>query len=455
MKGTFSKRRVLLSGAAIASSIFINTVPLFAQSNATSPVAPVALSIGDAARIAARNSAPAQSAQIRIAEAEARVRQSRASLLPSLDGTASQFTRTVNTASFGFSLPGLNPNGQIIGPFRVLDTRAQVHAALFDFGAFARYRAAGAAVTAITADATVASEKAAAQAAMAYVQALRAEGDLQARSEDSVLAVDLLNVAQAQLDAGTGIALDVTRAQAQLASTRAGLISSRAARDRSLIALDRALNLPAHTPLTLSDSLGKIDSTAAPMDETAATETALRNRPDLKAAQARIAAAKQSVSAIRAERLPTVSLIGDDGVNGLSVHHMLNTYEYGVQVSVPILDGFRRSGRVQEQRGIVKEAQVQAHDIEQQAAADVSTAILDQRAAAQQVEATREQLRFAEQEVSQARERFRAGVAGNADVITALLQLTTARTAVIDAQTNFQTARIALARAQGIVITLP
>ncbi|MEO7103525.1 MAG: TolC family protein [Gemmatimonadaceae bacterium] len=455
MKGTFSKRRALLFCAAIASSIFINTVPLFAQSSATSPVAPGALSIGDAARIAARNSAPAQSAQIRIAEAEARVRQSRASLLPSLDGTASQFTRTVNTASFGFSLPGLNPNGQIIGPFRVLDTRAQVHAALFDFGAFARYRAAGAAVTAITADATVASEKAAAQAAMAYVQALRAEGDLQARSEDSVLAVDLLNVAQAQLDAGTGIALDVTRAQAQLASTRAGLISSRAARDRSLIALDRALNLPAHTPLTLSDSLGKIDSTAAPMDETAATETALRNRPDLKAAQARIAAAKQSVSAIRAERLPTVSLIGDDGVNGLSVHHMLNTYEYGVQVSVPILDGFRRSGRVQEQRGIVKEAQVQAHDIEQQAAADVSTAILDQRAAAQQVEATREQLRFAEQEVSQARERFRAGVAGNADVITALLQLTTARTAVIDAQTNFQTARIALARAQGIVITLP
>ena len=455
MTGTFITRRGLLFGAAIASSIIISNVPLFAQSNATTSGASGKLSIGDAARIAARNSAPAQSAQIRIAEAEARVRQSRASLLPSLDGTASQFTRTLNTASFGFSLPGLNPNGQIIGPFRVLDARAQVRAALFDFGAFARYRAAGAAVTATTADATVASEQAAAQAATAYVQALRAEGDFRARSEDSVLAVDLLNVAQAQLDAGTGIALDVTRAQAQLASTRAVLISSRAARDRSLIALDRALNLPAHTPLTLSDSLGRIDSTATPMDETAATETALRNRPDLKAAEARIAAAQQSVSAIRAERLPTVSLVGDDGINGLSVHHMLNTYEYGVQVSVPILDGFRRSGRVQEQQGIVKEAQIQRHEIEQQAAADVSTAILDQRSAAQQVDATREQLRLAEQEVSQARERFRAGVAGNADVITALLQLTTARTAVIDAQTNFQTARIALARAQGIVTTLP
>ncbi|HEY7898137.1 MAG TPA: TolC family protein [Gemmatimonadaceae bacterium] len=455
MKGKFIKRPVLTLGVALISGISIAAAPLAAQNGSSSTDVPSTLSIGDAARIAARNSAPAQSAQIRIAEAQARARQSRASLLPSLNGSASQFTRTLNTASFGFSLPGLNPNGQIIGPFHVLDARAQMQAPLFDFGAFARYRAAGAAVTAITADATVASEQAGAQAALAYVQALRAEGDFRARSEDSVLAVDLLNVAQAQLDAGTGIALDVTRAEAQLASTRAGLISSRAARDRSLIALDRALNLPAHTPLVLSDSLGRVDSTTTPTDEAAATQLALRSRPDLKAAQARIAAARQSVSAIRAERLPTLSLIGDDGINGLSVHHMLNTYEYGVQVSVPILDGFRRSGRIQEQQGVVKDAQVQQHEIEQQAAADVSTAILDLRAAAQQVAATREQLRLSEQEVSQARERFRAGVAGNADVITALLQLTTARTAVIDAQTNFQTARIALARAQGIVTTLP
>jgi outer membrane protein TolC len=134
---------------------------------------------------------------------------------------------------------------------------------------------------------------------------------------------------------------------------------------------------------------------------------------------------------------------------------MLNTYQYGLEVSVPILDGLRRSGRVQEQRGVVRETQIQRQDLEEDARADVRTAILDVRAAAEQVDATQEQLRLADQEVSQARERFRAGVAGNADVITALLQLTTARTALIDAQTNFQTARIALARAQGNVTTLP
>jgi outer membrane protein TolC len=452
MKGKFITRLVLLLSASITSLVAV--APAGAQDSTTMRL-PATLSIGDAARIAASNSAPAQGARIRVAEAQARVRQSRASLLPSISGSASQYARTVNTASFGFSLPGLNPDGEIIGPYHALDMRARAVAPLFDFGAFARYRAAGAEVTATAADATVASEKAGTAAAMAYVQALRADGDFRARSEDSVLAADLVNVAQAQLDAGTGIALDVTRAQAQLASTRAGLINSRAARDRSLITLVRALNLPARTALVLRDSLGGMDTTAITTDEATATERALQNRPDLRAAQARIAAARQSVSAIRAERLPTISLIGDDGVNGLSVHHMLNTYEYGIEVSVPFFDGFRRSGRIQEQRGTVREAEVQQHEIEQQASADVSTAILDLHSASEQVDATREQLRLADQEVSQARERFRAGVAGNADVITALLQLTTARTAVIDAQTNFQTARIALARSQGVVTTLP
>ncbi|MGI9090654.1 MAG: TolC family protein, partial [Gemmatimonadaceae bacterium] len=166
-------------------------------------------------------------------------------------------------------------------------------------------------------------------------------------------------------------------------------------------------------------------------------------------------AARQTVSSVRAERYPTLSFIGDDGVNGKNYSHLLNTYDYGVQLSVPILDGFRREGRIQEQQGVVREAEIQQNDIEQQAAADVRGALIDLESATEQLGASRERLALAQQEVTQARERFRAGVAGNADVITALLSLTGGRTAVIDAQTNYQAARIALARAQGAVTTLP
>lgn len=445
--------------AAVAAALAAANSPCRAQDTTS---VPTRISLGDAARIAAHNSASSQGARIRVGEARARVTQTRSALFPNLTATGAEFRRTLNSASFGISFPTLpgqpplfNPNGQVIPPFSNIDLRGRLAQPIFDFGAFARIRQARAAVVASSADATVASEQAGSQAALAYVRAIRAEDDVRARAQDSVLAADLVNIAQAQLQAGTGVALDVTRAQSQLAATRAELIASRGARDRARIDLARALNLPARTPLTLADSLGAMDTTGVITDERLATERALRNRPDLLAAEARIAAAQQSVSAIRAERLPSVSLVGDDGVNGLSYRHLLNTYEYGVQLSVPVFDGFQRASRIQEQQGVVREAEVQQRDIEQQAAADVSGAIIDVETAQQQVAATRDRLRLAEQEVAQARERFSAGVAGNADVITALLSLTTARTSLIDAETNYQNARVALSRAQGAVTTLP
>jgi len=75
-------------------------------------------------------------------------------------------------------------------------------------------------------------------------------------------------------------------------------------------------------------------------------------------------------------------------------------------------------------------------------------------AAREQLDAATERLRFAEQEVAQARDRFNAGVAGNADVVNASLALTASRTLVNDAETAYQLARVSLARATGSVTTL-
>jgi outer membrane protein TolC len=80
--------------------------------------------------------------------------------------------------------------------------------------------------------------------------------------------------------------------------------------------------------------------------------------------------------------------------------------------------------------------------------------MLDISSAREQVDAARERQRLAELEVEQARDRFRAGVAGNADVVTASQTLNAARTAVIDALSQYQAARVSLARAEGNVTQL-
>ena len=82
-------------------------------------------------------------------------------------------------------------------------------------------------------------------------------------------------------------------------------------------------------------------------------------------------------------------------------------------------------------------------------------ALIELSASREQIDAARERLSLGEQELAQARERFRAGVAGNADVITAQLNLTQARSQFVDALAAERMARVSLARSQGRVTELP
>ncbi len=429
---------------------------LAAQQTVAHEVPTQPITLADAARIAARQTASVEAARFRVGEAGARVRQRRSELLPSVTGNATESGHTLNSATFGFDFPApagekplLDPAGQIIGPVNTIDLRGQLRLPIYDAAARARVTAAQAAVDASNADVTTASQVAAVNAASAYVRAERADAQLLARSADSTLAADLLRIAQEQLRAGVGVALDVTRAQSQLATVRAQLIAARNERDRSRLDLIRAMNLPIDTRIVLADSLAT-ETPATSLDEQTATANALRNRPDLRAAEEQIRAAERQVQATRAERLPSVNAFGDEGViakNGNG--NYLNTYTWGVQLSVPIFEGFRREGRTEELELVRREAEMRRRDIQEQARVEVRQALLDLASAREQVDAARERLRLTEQELSQARDRFRAGVSGNADVITASLSLNGARTQLNDALASWQLARIGLARSQG------
>ena len=418
--------------------------------------APVSLSLGDAARLAAKQNGTAVAARFRAEQAEARVTQHRADLLPNVSLSALENGRTLNTATFGIDFPTatgqppvFDPNGELQGPVNTLDTRAHFSQSLFDPAAIARVRSARASATASDLDADAAAEQAASNAAVAYVRAARAEAQLGARVADSTLAEDLLRIARDQLTAGVGVGLDVTRAQSQLATIRAQLIAARNDRGRTRLELLRQLGLPLDTRLTLVDSLAGLWFEDSLPSEDQAIAQALRSRPDLRSVDAQLAAIERQLGAVRSERLPSVSAFGDYGAIGKNGGSMIGTYNWGVQLSLPIFDGLRREGRVEEQSALRGEVDVRRRDLREQASVEVRTALLDLASAREAVAAARERVRLAEQEVAQASERFRAGVAGNADVFTASVSLNGARTQVVDALASYQTARISLARSQG------
>jgi outer membrane protein len=443
-----SRRAIALLSAAL----------LAAPAAAQQPV-PTRLSLGEAVALAADRNAAVHAARFRADQADARVRQRRADILPNLSASAVESGRTFNTASLGIDFKGpagqsfFDPRGQVEGPVNTLDVRGRLTQSLFDLGAVERIRAARAAADASDADIEAAAEQAAGNAAVAYLRALRADAAVAARRADSTLASELLSIAEDQLRAGIGIALDVTRARAQAAQIRGQLITAENDRSRAALDLSRVLALPVDASIVLTDSL-----TSLPMDvasnQARDLAQALGARPELRALDAQVASIERTVKSQRMERLPTISAFADDGIFARNGGKYLPTYSWGLQLSLPIFDGFRREARVEEQSALKREYDVRRRDLHQQFGLDLRGAEIDLASAREQLAAARERLTLAEQELVQARDRFRAGVAGNADVVTASLGLNAGRILVIDALSGFHSARIALARAQGSARTL-
>lgn len=432
--------------AAIAA--FVTIVPGLAAQGPT----PLRLGFADAVRRAAGQAPAVTLAGLRADEAGARVRETRSALLPDFSLTAGWLNRTFNSHSLGISFPGFPV---LIGPFNNYDARAHASLTLFDFASYKRVDAAHAQVTAAVSEGSAVTEAAAQGAAAAYLRAVRARSAVAARQADSSIAAELLGLALAQRKAGVSANIDVTRARTQFVSAEGGLIVAQNQYDRAKIDLLRALGLDSATPIELTDTLsGALGAADVPSDRDAAVAQALAGRPDLAAEIARGRAASVARSAISSERLPRLDVAADFGVNGLTPPSAIGTGQVGVQVTVPILDGFRREGRLAEQDAVVRESQVREQDLRQQIAADVDGARLDLASAVAQEAIAAERLQLAQDELSQARERFKAGVAGNIEVIDAQSSLVRARDADIDARFAAAGARVALARAVGVARTL-
>jgi outer membrane protein TolC len=398
--------------------------------------------------MAAQRGPSAVAARERAAQYGARAFQQRADLLPSLTSEAQIDGGTDAT----FMSTGSGSFPITTGSGRTVDTRFRLTQRVLDLPALRRWRASTSDVDAARGTALDAAEAAAEAGASAYLRVLQAQGRLEARIADSALAAELLDIARQQLLAGTAIGLDVTRGESQLASAISQLITTRNDRATARLELHRVLAQPMDAPLTLADSLTAPGLADLEVPEAEAVRIALATRGDVLTVVASAEAARRRTDAYRAERFPTVSVFGSLGSNAEGI---AEDRAYGIQLSVPLFDGFRRKARVAEGQAREREADAQFEDARLRTEVEIRTALLDLTAARERVVAAQVQLRLANQEVAQARERFRAGVAGNADVISASLVLNQARDLVVDALTAYHAGRVVLARARGRTTWLP
>jgi outer membrane protein len=127
------------------------------------------------------------------------------------------------------------------------------------------------------------------------------------------------------------------------------------------------------------------------------------------------------------------------------------TRDVGVQVKVPIFDGFRRDARRAESLSQYRQEQTRTRDVEQQIELDVRLALDSLRSARAQVQTARDGLMLAQNEVAQAQRRYQGGVTNSIEVTDAQTRLDRARDNQIAALYNYNVARIDLATATGTI----
>lgn len=427
------------------SSLIRQNLPGAAKTSA----APAQLSLTDAIQLALQNNLATLTAQEQRSEANGFVQQARSALLPNISGVSYQASLTTNIAALGFqpsTFPGIST--AFIGPFNNFDARARLVQNVFDLSAIRNYQSTREGVRIAEFRQQLAREQVSEATALTYLETLRTERNVSAAQANVILAEALLRLAQDQRNAGVATGVDVTRAETRLAQERVDLAQAQTISEQARLNLQRVIGVPLGSTLVLTDPL-RFTTEPLPQADTAVSE-ALTRRAEVLISEAQVSMFNLERKAVVDEYLPSLQVVGDYGVSGITpTDTALPTRRVAVQLNVPIFNGGLTRGRLTVATSRQHQAELQLGNVRGQVEQDVRLALSTLRTTVERVNAADEAMRLAERELEMSRDRFRAGVADNLEVISAQTSLANARAAQVQALAAYNAARLNLAAASG------
>jgi len=370
------------------------------------------------------------------------------SLLPTVTANVSYTVEQIDLAAFGLKFPGINP---IIGPFQVEDARAYLTQNLVNVQSLQNYLASKHNFQAAKLTAQDARDLVVLTVGNAYLVCVADQARIlavQAELDSSKLSFDQATSAH---DAGTSPRLDVLRAQVDYQSEQQTLISAVNQLAKDKLALARTIGLPLDQKFELSDGT-PFKALDAP-DPEAAFQQALKQRKDLAAAVETTKGAEASKKAAVDQQIPVVQATGNYGDEGETFTHSHGTYTAEGTLSAPVLQIAKTRGDEEVAQAQLDQARAKLSDQVQQVNADVRDAILDIQTAAQLVAATQSNVGLAREALSEAQQRFKAGVDTSLTVSQALATDRQAEDQYISALYQHNVAKLSLARALGVAST--
>jgi outer membrane protein TolC len=406
---------------------------------------PISLTLEDAVQRGLKTNLASIANQQSVRSAEGAHAIERSGLLPYVSTNLLMTDQQTNLAALGFTgFPGIP---QIVGPYHYFDLRGGASQSLFDLTRLRNYRSSRESLNAARFNAEDIHDLIALAVTDGYLRVLSASARVKSGQARVAAAQATYRQAVDRNQAGVAPRIDVTRSQVELQMEQQRLTSAENDFGKLKIALGRVIGLPPGQDFTLADSMPFAPLTSLTIDE--AIRRAYANRPDLKAAQAQVRAAELAKGAAAAERYPTAQVGGDYGVIGPDPSNAHGTFGASAAVRLPIFQGGRVQGDILQADAALQQRRAELEDLRARVDADIRSAFLDLTSAASQVGVADSNRRLAQETLTQARDRFAAGVADTVEVVQAQEAVAVAEEDYIAALYAHNLAKATIARGLG------
>lgn len=279
---------------------------------------------------------------------------------------------------------------------------------------------------------------------------LRALDGLIRVTRDSLASFDAsVDLTRRRAQGGVASDLDVRQAEVQRQVARVALADL--VRQRS-IALHQLQNLTARLDLAIPE--GDLGSLPVPvLPPPGLSSTLLERRPDVRQAEALLAAQNARIGVARAAMFPTISLTGDYGGQSTSLGTLLaapgRIWSIGFGLALPLFDAGRRRAVTDLEEARTREAIGAYQRAVQNAFRDVQDALSNVRHYQDAAEDVRLRVEAADAAVRLSQRRYEAGYSAYLEVLIAQRALYEAQTGAVQNRQALMLASVDLMKALG------
>ena len=366
-------------------------------------------------------------------------------LLPSIDGNIKEAFVQSDLAAQGLKIPGFPT---IIGPFGYTDIRANLTWTVLNLNSLKTYMAARHNFQSAQLSAEDARQLVILTVGNAYLKVLADQAQIESTEQQVSTSKVSLDQATSNHSAGTAPRLDELRAQVDNQSLQQQLIVAKNAKEKDKLALARTIGLPLGQSFELADKAPY--SAFDQPDVQQAIKQALANRKDRQASAEATKGDEEARKAATYDRLPTLKAEADYGDIGVNVRHSHGTVDATGTLTIPIFKEAQFRGEAQVAQSQLDQQRFQQNDLDSQIEADVRDALLDIASSQQQVEVSHSNVQLSTEVLSEAQQRYKAGVSDNLAVSNAQQTVAQANSQYVNSLYQHNVAKLNLARAMGV-----